>query len=68
MDQLNYFKFLFIGGNWLVLDDFNKKRQNLAALFVYPVWISKEQEATQAVFTDSHLNFSHCTDANWAQV
>lgn len=51
VDQLNYFKCLFIGGNWLVWDDFNKKRQNLAALFVYPVWISKEQEATQAVFT-----------------
>lgn len=68
MDELNYFKFLFIVGNLLVLDDFSKKRQNLTALFVCPVWISKEQEAIPTVFTNSHLNFLCYPDANWAQV
>lgn len=25
VDQLNYFKFLFVVDNWLILDNFNKK-------------------------------------------
>lgn len=35
MDQLNYFKFLFIVGNWLVLDDLTKKGKILQ-LFCLP--------------------------------
>lgn len=34
MDQLNCFKFLFIGGNCLVLEDFNKKKGKILQLFL----------------------------------